>query len=265
MSLEELRTLVTDKETELEAMRKSRNKAQVEHASIQKFYDVGREQNLELDMKVDKIDLDIENAEEDNATELKVYKQKSKFIQYCHDAKKKAITEEGDLKQQNYNTCQESQISELEVTKSDMINKLKEIETRQSDEIKHLQAEIDDELVNTRRTIDLDISRFQDECDQHHAQLELELEHKREAELEMIKSRQESHLQDLMQTHKTTCEEMKEYFDGIEREQEIEIEELQMEIRRLKKAAIQHAETKDRLESSNAENGKELDICTQQV
>ena len=265
MSLEELRTLVADKETELESIRKSRNRAQVEHSSIQTYYDVGREQCRGLDMKIDKIDLDIENAEEDNAAELKVYKQKSNFIQYCHDAKKKASIEEGDLKQQNYSKQQENQISELEQTKEDMINKLKDIETRQTEEINHLQAEIDEELVDIRRTLDLDIRSFQDECDKQHAQLKEELEHKRGAELEMIKSRKESHLQDLMQTHKKTCDDMKEYHDGIEREQEIEIEELQMEIRRLKKAALQHAETKERLETSNAENGKELDMCTQQV
>ena len=43
------------------------------------------------------------------------------------------------------------------------------------------------------------------------------------------------------------------------------MEELQMEIRRLKKAAIHHDETKERLEKSNVDNSKELDECMQQV
>lgn len=265
MPVDELRTLVADKETELELCRKSRNKAQVEHASVQEYYNVTKEQIRELDMRIDKIDLDIENAEEDNITELRVYKQKSKFIQYCHDNKIKATLEEDDLKQKNCNTNQEKRLSELESTKEVMMAKLYEIEVRQAQEIKGLQAEIDRELEDMKQNLDSETSRFQRECDDRYAQLKEDLESKRKAKLDVVASRKESHLQDLMQSHEKTYKEMKEYFEEIEKQQEIEMEELQMEIRRLKKAAVNHDETKERLETSNAENGKELDECLQQV
>jgi hypothetical protein len=265
MSLEELRTLLADKQSDLEASRKSRNKAQVEHASLQAYYNVTREQNRVLDMKIDKIDLDIENTEEDNATELKVYEQKSKFLQYCHDNKIKAALEEDDLKQQKYNTDQAMRLSELETAQDQMKAQLGEIEMRQAEEIKILQAEMEQELEDLKQKLDSEIKHFEDECDKQHAQLIEELESKRVAELDIVKSRKESHLRDLMQSHEKTCQEMKDYYDEIEREQEIEIEELQMEIRRLKKAAVQHDETRERLETSNADNGKELDECTKKV
>jgi hypothetical protein len=265
MSLEELRTLLADKQSDLEASRKGRNKAQVEHASLQAYYNVTREQNRVLDMKIDKIDLDIENTEEDNATELKVYEQKSKFLQYCHDNKIKAALEEDDLKQQKYNTDQAMRLSELETAQDQMMAQLGEIEMRQAEEIKILQAEMEQELEDLKQKLDSEIKHFEDECDKQHAQLKEELESKRIAEIEIINSRKESHLQDLIQSHEKTCQEMKDYYEEIERQQEIEIEELQMEIRRLKKSAIQHDETRERLETSNTDNGKELDKCTKKV
>jgi hypothetical protein len=265
MSLEELRALVADKQADLEARRKSRNKAQVEHASLQTYYNVTREEISMLDMKIDKIDLEIENAEEDNATELKVYEQKSKFLQYCHDNKVKAALEEGDLKQQKYNTDQERRLSELETAQDQMMVRLNEIETRQALEIKISQAEINQELGDIKQNLDNEIKQFEDDCDKQHAQLKEELKSKRKAELDIINSRKDSHLQDLIQSHEKTCQEMKGYFDEIEKEQEIEMEKLQMKIRRLKKAEIQHGETRERLETSNTDDGKELDDCMKQV
>eukprot|EP00804_Cyclotella_cryptica_P029476 CCRYP_011280-RA/>CCRYP_011280-RA protein AED:0.34 eAED:0.34 QI:3004/1/1/1/1/0.66/3/96/254 len=72
-------------------------------------------------------------------------------------------------------------------------------------------------------------------------------------------------MQDLMQCHEKMCSEMREYYEGIDREQEIEMERLQAEIRKLKKAAQRHSEAKERLEASNQDHGKELQDCLQQV
>ena len=265
MSLEELRNLAAEKESELESCRKSRNKHQVEHASLQEYYNVTQEQIRELEMKIDKIDLDIQNAEEDNITELKVYKQKAKFIQYCHDNKIKAAAEEDITKQQLYGAYQENHLSELGESKKEMMSQLRQIEERHAREIKNLQADIDQELVQIRQNLDSEVECFEQDCKKQHAQLKEELEAKHKAELEIVSSRKESHMQDLMQSHETSCREMSDYFDDIERQQEIEMEELQMEIRRLKKAAIHHDETKERLEKSNVDNSKELDECMQQV
>lgn len=265
MSLEELRILAAEKESELDSCRKSRNKYQVEHASLQEYYNVTQEQIRELDMKIDKIDLDIQNTEEDNITELKVYKQKAKFIQYCHENKIKAAAEDDNTKQQLYNAYQEKRLSELGESKGEMMAELNQIEQRHAGEIQDLQTNIDQELVQIRQNLDSEVDCFQQDCKKQLAQLKEELEAKHKAEVEIVTSRKESHVQDLMQSHETACQEMSKYFDDIERQQEIEMEELQMEIRRLKKAAIHHDETKERLEKSNADFGKELDVCMQQV
>ncbi|KAL7488082.1 hypothetical protein ACHAW6_013675, partial [Cyclotella cf. meneghiniana] len=264
-SLEELRTLVAEKESELESCRKRRNKAQVEHASLQSYYDVTKDQIRELDMKIDKIDLEIQNTEDDNATELKLYKQKSKYLQYCHDHKVKTTLENDDSREQNYNANQERQMDELEATKAEKMAESSEIEHRHIEEIKKMQADIEQEISDVRQNLNLDIARFEESCDIHHTQLKEELEGRRKAELDIVTSRKESHLQDLMQCHEKTCKEMKEYFEGIEREQEVEMECLQAEIRKLKKAAKRHSETKERLEASNRDHGKELQDCLQQV
>ena len=81
-SVEELETLIAGLESQLNNSRQKRNKAQVEHGSIQSYYDVTREQIREQDMQIERKNLEIENTEEDNSTELRMYEQKANFIKY---------------------------------------------------------------------------------------------------------------------------------------------------------------------------------------
>ena len=58
---------------------------------------------------------------------------------------------------------------------------------------------------------------------------------------------------------------MQTYFAGVERQQEIDIEDLEAEIRRLKKAAMQHESKSDQLKESNDTCGEELQTCSEKV
>jgi hypothetical protein len=149
-SVEELRSLVTQYECDLEAARGSRNKAEVEHASIQSYYDVTREEIRELDMLIEKKDLEIENAEEDNASELLVYRQKANFIKYCHDSKVKEEFDQNEMKLKNECSCHVKQVRTIEDVKMSMNNELSGLEAQMASEVSDLQQASESELTLAR-------------------------------------------------------------------------------------------------------------------
>ena len=209
--------------------------------------------------------MEVEQANDDHVTELQLYQQKSNFLQYCHANAIQAIMEAEDAKQQTYCVDQTKRRSDLAMVQEKERNELSEMEVRHVEERKAQLEEMDQDIDSVRQYFDLEVRRFQDECEAKQSQLIEELETKRQVERDRILSCNESHLQDLKRCHEKTCQEMNDYFISVERGQEMELEDLQMELRRLTKAAIQHGTIKEGLLTSNQESGKELDVCLQKV
>ena len=153
-SVDELKLLVNQLERERDEARTSRNRAQVERGSIQSYYDVTREQIRELDMKIEKKNLEIENTIEDNATELGVYKQKANFIKYCHCNKLKDLHEVKEAQMSNSATQHAMEVDGIEAAKVDMVNELKDTQVRHIDEIDNLQQESKIHLAQLNEKLD---------------------------------------------------------------------------------------------------------------
>ena len=264
-STEELEALVAGLESQLTDATQRRNKSQAEHASIQSYYDVTREQIRELDMQIEKKNLEIENAEEDNATELCVYEQKAKFIRYCHENRLKEASDNNEQKMSESSSEHDVHIQSIEAAKVDMKNALIETEGQQANEISKLQQDGKVDHMRMKESLDADVKLFKQQCDDQHAELQRELESRRETALKIVDSRKESHLNDLQESHQHRCTDMRTYFEGIERQQEIDIEDLEAEIRRLKKAAIHREENSNQLKESNEQCGEELKIFSGKV
>ncbi len=264
-TVEELKALVAQYECDLEAARGSRNKAQVEHVSIQSYYDVTRDEIRKLDMLIEKKDLEIENAEEDNASELLVYKQKANFIKYCHDSKMKEIFEQNEMKMKNERSGHVEQVRTIEVVKTSMENELIGLKAQKADEMSALQQSSDSELALVKLKLEADVKLFVQRCDDQHLELKRELDSRRNAELKLITARKESHTKHLTEVHQNRCDEMRNYYEGVKRKQETEIEDLEAEIQRLKKVAIENESKSCKLKESNERCEGELKACSEMV
>ncbi|KAL3785802.1 hypothetical protein ACHAW5_008666 [Stephanodiscus triporus] len=264
-TVDELRSLVAQYKCDLEAASDSRNKAQVEHASIQSYIDVTREEVRELDMLIEKRDLEIENAEEDNASELLIYKQKANFIKYCHDNTMKEALDQSEMKMKNASAGHVQQVQTIEGLKMSMRNDMIGLEAQKANKMSVLQQESNAELALVKAKLDAGVKEFEHRCDEQQMELIGELDSRRAAELKLIIARRESHLSNLIESHKRRCKEMRVYYDGVERQQEIDIEDLEAEIRRLKKAAIENESNSYQLKESNERCGEELRTCSEMV
>ena len=224
-----------------------------------------REEIRELCMRVEMKDLEIENAEDDNETELRVYKQKTNFIKYCHDNKLKEASNACEMKLENASNRHVERVEDMEDTKMGMRNELTRTEEQNTSEISNLQQDTEMDLTNMKEKLDADVKLFEQRCDEQHIELQKKMASRREAELKIVDSRKESHLCDLAKSHEHRCNEMQTYFAGVERQQEIGIEDLEAEIRRLKKAAMQHESKSNQLKESNDTCGEELQTCSEKV
>lgn len=264
-TVEELRSLVTQYERDLDAARVCRNKAQVEHSSIQSYYDVTREEIRELDMLIERKDFEIETAEEDNASELLVYKQKANFIKYCHDSKMKEALDENETKMNDERSGHVKQVQTIQDANMSMRNNLLCLEAQKANEISVLQQASNAELELVRAKLEADVKLFEQMCDDQQLELIQALDSRRDTELKFINARKEYHTRNLMESHQHRCKEMRVYYEDVERQQEIDIEDLEAEIRRLKKAAIENETSSCQLKEGNETCGEELRTCSEMV
>lgn len=264
-SIDELKLLVSQLQGDLDDARNSRSKAQAEHASIQSYYDVTRELIRDLSMRIELKDYEIENKEDDNATELRVYREKTNFIKYCHDQKLNDAAANQKTKLEKANTEHSKQVEEMGVAQMDKTSELASTEEQQTTGISNLQQDNQVDVYHIKERLDADISLFEQRCEEQRVELKKELDSRRETTLKIIDSKKDSHLNDLAESHEHRCMYMQLYFQGVERQQEIDIEDLEAEIRRLKKASIQHAFDSNQLRESNATCGEDLKKCTEKV
>jgi hypothetical protein len=264
-SVEELRSLVAQYERDLDSARSSRNKAQAEHASIQSFCDGTREEIRELDMLIENKEMLIENAEENNASELNVYKQKANFVKYCHDSKLKETLEQNETKMMDASSGHVKYVQIIEDVKANMKNELDVLEDQKAKEMAALKQASDAELEHAKMKLDADVKLFEQRCEDQYLELIHELDSRRAAQLKSIHDRKEMHEKNLTETHNFRCEEMRAYYYGVERQQEIDIEDLEAEIRRLKKVAIEHEADSKHMKESNDKCGEELNQAIEMV
>ena len=121
------------------------------------------------------------------------------------------------------------------------------------------------DLSQLKEKLDADVDLFEQKCGDQHVQLQQELDSRRTAELKIVESRKESNLEDLLESHKRRCIDMRIYFEVVERQEDIDIEDLDAEIRRLKKSAIQNKSCSESLKESNERCSEELRTCSDKV
>ncbi len=264
-SIEQLKELVDQLQCGLEKARTSRNKAQTEFASIQSYYDITRENIRELDMRIEKQDIEVENVQEDNETELKVFEQKSNFVKYCHDQKLKQTIGETDSRVKDSIGVHANQVERTKASKTELDAERDDLERRLLDDFSSTRNQHRDELSRVREKLDADVRLFEQKFDTHQSLFKKELIARRTSELHAIESRKETHLQDVTSSHERACSEMRSYFDGVERQQSIDIEELRAQIRRLKKVAVKNESDSNNLKESNRIHDEKLQICSDEV
>ncbi|KAL7465595.1 hypothetical protein ACHAXS_008611 [Conticribra weissflogii] len=245
--------------------RKKRNLVQVELGSIQSYYDVTQERIRGLDVETEKIDLELENCIEDNSVELQVYEQKKFFLGYCHNNKLTGKESSRNTQKEFAKEGHRKHLQNLEQANAVRRQNKCKVDQKNTLESHRLKQKYQTEYDRIKQSLNVDFKSFEEKCEMHHSDLKKALHAKRIEDLELIIARKNSYVIDLVQAHKNNIEKLMLHFGGIVKEQDMHLEDLHADIKRLKRAAVKNLRNSEVLIKENVDGGKELEICLEKV
>merc|ERR1719217_710082 len=96
MDLDMLQEVVPMLEQQKEKAMLDRNYVQLERDTIQTFYDITKQEVLNLENQISKKDREMEQMEDNHRVEVRVYLQKVKHLEYEHKNNLESISIEGE-------------------------------------------------------------------------------------------------------------------------------------------------------------------------
>ncbi|EJK54669.1 hypothetical protein THAOC_25683, partial [Thalassiosira oceanica] len=181
--------------------------------------------------------------------------------------------------------CQESKLQELlEAGAAEATDRARDAHKRLSDATKAAKTQREEDLVETNRTLtrevdasdeankgrlrrlgaalEAQIEQFERMGAEQRTELVRSLEARRAHEIRLGENRATSHVRDLSTAHESRMGEMEACLLSVEMRQEMDIESLRASIRRMEKAAADHASLSEELRESNEVNGRRLELCS---
>lgn len=213
-----LQTMQADLKDKLSTAKVRRNMLQMEKDMIHDFYHNTRSEIRELEARIKNLDTDMQTLEEKHKTQIKVYQQKVKHLEYEHGNNQEQVRNEAAKfmnEEKQYHTDNEKDmIKDKKKYKDeyvrDQITNAASIETEEKDfdlEIAELKRKLDEDRVNLIQTYE-----------RKYEQLEEELELRQKVEIHEIEERKNQHINELLKNHEEAFREMKDYYNDITRE-----------------------------------------------
>ena len=195
-----------------------RNMLQMEKDMIHDFYHNTRQEIKELEARIKNFDTDMQTLEEDHKTQIKVYQQKVKHLEYEHSNNKEQVVIQANSlmnEEKNHHTDNEKEmIKDKKKYKDeyirDQISNATHIENEEKDfdlEIQELKRQLDEERINLIETYERKMIELNDELDL-----------RMKVEIHEIEERKNQHINELLKNHEDAFREMKDYYNDITRE-----------------------------------------------
>lgn len=253
MDLEMLREVVPMLKQQLEKSMLDRNYVQLERDAIQQYFDITRREVTELELAVAAKDREMELLEDNHRVELRVYQQKVKHLEYEHKNNIKTIVKDGSTlldDEQGLNVTRERDLLRM---KEQLKFEKMEMELVNASKVAEIRQQHEKQLVKLRQQFDDGLTELGIRCENRLKQLELDLELRRRVEVHEVEERKNQHINDLIKNHTKAFGQMKEYYNGITRENLQLIRDLQKQVEELKARA---ANNKRLLQEYTSENQK---------
>lgn len=253
MDLEMLREVVPMLKQQLEKSMLDRNYVQLERDAIQQYFDITRREVRELELAVAAKDREMELLEDNHRVELRVYQQKVKHLEYEHKNNIKTISKDGVSlldDEQGLNVTRERDLLRM---KEQLKFEKMEMELVNASKVAEIRQQHEKQLVKLRQQFDDGLSELGVRCENRLKQLELDLELRRRVEVHEVEERKNQHVNDLIKNHGKAFGQMKEYYNGITRENLQLIRDLQKQVEELK---ARSANNKRLLQEYTIENQK---------
>ena len=190
----------------------------MEKDMVHDFYHNTRSEIKELDARVKNFDTDMQSMEEVHRTQIKVYMQKVKHLEYEHGNNCDKV--EVDARR----IMKEERVHHVENDK-DMLAKKKEQKAQYDGDdrtnigdIEHKEKELDQNLKDAEETLNEQRKQLIGQYEMKMQNLKEELDLRMKVEIHEIEERKNQHINELMKADQDAFKEMKEYQNDITKE-----------------------------------------------
>mmetsp|Transcript_8635 Transcript_8635/g.12750 ORF Transcript_8635/g.12750 Transcript_8635/m.12750 type:complete len:413 (+) Transcript_8635:41-1279(+) len=265
MELPDLKELVEEQDSSLLNSRKDRNYYQLERDKINDFWQITQNSlnNIRNELRIK--DREIEGTEERHQIELKVYKQKVRHLLYEQKITMDRLKIENDTKLKEHSDNFDKQCGDLRKEKRQLKRQLKE-ELKVHDEktmdmnnqhqkmMRALKREYSDRLQSIINNYEQKISTLKENMDLR-AQKET-------AEME---ERKNTHIQKLVNKHKQSFSDIKEYYKKITTDNLKMIKTLQKDLETMQKNELNNETLMFEIAQENKKLSEPLEVVKDEV
>lgn len=195
-----------------------RNMLQMEKDMIHDFYHNTRSEIKELEARVKNFDTDMQDMEEKHRTQIKVFIQKVKHLEYEHGNacdKVKIEAQKSMKEEKNHHTDKDKDmLKDKKKYKDEYVRE----DINGQGEIENLEKDLDQNLVDTEKGLNMQREMLIASYEKKLEELKKELELRMKVEIHEVEERKNEHINDLMKNHEEAFKEMKEYYNDITRE-----------------------------------------------
>ncbi|KAK4881160.1 hypothetical protein RN001_004479 [Aquatica leii] len=215
MTREQIETYAINIKAQNDKEREERNFFQLERDKLRTFWEITRNELEEARAKLRNKDQQIEEADKKNSEQLKVYKQKIKFLQYEYQNDVTQCKAEGLISMKNATDDHIQQEAELLTDKKQLKKHVKDQETCNQDQIKDLKTEHSRLLYEARKEYENKARELELKYDKKFTLLKQELDTKHKMEMAEVEERKNSQINELTKYHEINFNEMKNYYNDI--------------------------------------------------
>lgn len=185
---------------------------------IHDFYHNTRAEIKELEAKVKNLDTDMQSMEEQHRTQIKVFMQKVKHLEYEHSNNCDRVKIDAHKKMRDERTEHTNRGKEKLAAKATEKEGYIRDDMQNQGDIETTEKDLDGTLKTLVRDLNFARETLIDKYEKKLQDLREELELRMKVEVHEIEERKNQHINELMKNHEEAFREMKDYHNDITRE-----------------------------------------------
>ncbi|KAF7699371.1 dynein regulatory complex subunit 4 [Silurus meridionalis] len=215
MSKEQLEEHIARLREELDREREERNYFQLERDKIHTFWEISKKQLEEKKADLRNRDREMEEAEENHQTEIRVYKQKVKHLLYEQQNSITELKSEGVVAIKLLEKEQADQENELRKGLRSLKIDLREKELSNENHIKNLKLSHDEQITKLRSEFEERLREIEAAYEKKMQTQRQEQDLRRKTEIHELEQRKSIHVNTMIKNHEKAFSDIKNYYSDV--------------------------------------------------
>jgi chromosome segregation ATPase len=213
---------------------KDRNYMQLEKDMVNRFYEITKAEVNQIETELLTMDNKMQMLERDHRVHIKVHEQKVQNLEYEHKNSRRQVSSNGDMSIQKEREMHTDRVVNMNKDKLDIKRDLKDQQLENEDDVKMMRQGFSKSLLKLRETFESNHKQLQAQYEEQVTELKVDLELRRKVEIHEIEERKNQHINELLNNHQESFDEIKAYYNDITHDNLLLIKSLKDEIQDMK-------------------------------